>query len=122
MLSDWVIKELNRTTGLHEFIHILDEDSYRQSISFNAFFFGRKKLNWTPTRLFSAECRGDYEITVQSWKRVAELLKEPYKPPVEVHHTDLYAFYQHIGYDRKTKTWHEPTATAHSPSRSASSS
>jgi hypothetical protein len=69
---------------------------YRSSISFNAFFNSIYRRNWSDEHLFACmDDRMNYHRSEWEIQRDAAL------PVYE--HADIYAFFESIGYDRKTK-------------------
>lgn len=84
--------------ALHKinFPEIPDPGFYRTHISYAAFFESTKRRNWSEQYLFSVSDRDS-----MSYRSDYEMLRDRKLPVVE--HTDLLAFFKHIGYDRKSK-------------------
>lgn len=97
VLSEWdrLVTELCFETGKHTryFVITLPFDAYRQRVSHNAFFYGTKKYNWSPTHMYQV-------ITPDE---VGFLLYGPPTPLIRL--KDQWELYETIGFDRKTKKW-----------------
>ncbi len=83
---------------------VRDAGHYRDIRSWSAFgnimFPARRRFS---SGHYRAMCMADYEMSESFWKRTCKRNKLPYHAVPEVRHASLQSFYDHIGYNRKTK-------------------
>jgi hypothetical protein len=106
MMCDMVITEIDRNgDGKHLCNHYFKKAPrcYRQSLSFGAFCHGVKRRNGSPTRVFYGRTIKEKTMSDQSFKKSFKRLGIKIEPVPKMTHADLWAFYEHIGYDHKAK-------------------
>lgn len=95
------IKEYNTSQPLNYKIHVIKSLTYPQAISWDAFF------SWKHRRNHIDECNHffrDYrQFDFEFDKRFENYLPKEDITWEWIEHEDLYAFYEYIGYNRKTK-------------------
>lgn len=82
--------------------HLMTIHGYRQVVSLNAFFNGRKKMDRDMKRQILWYEHNEYghdfalNFPLSDW---------PKEDSEYIQHKDIWAFYKYIGYDYKTKRW-----------------
>lgn len=116
MPSQYAVVEIDLTESSypHVGLHVLwlptvsEPGFYRQVCSFDAFFTSVNRRNKSSKRLYHArrweEFVEECDRLKESFRRYGEEVTDDRDLPT-VEHNDIWAFYQHVGFDYKKKTW-----------------
>ena len=116
MPKKFAVVVTNLTTFKHEHLHILNlpsvgEDGfYRQTGSFNAFFYSTKNRNKNDGRQYYAKHWDEFESECQRMEKwlakdgITKLKFDDRKLPT-TEHQSIWEFYEAIGFDQKSKRW-----------------
>ena len=98
------VTEIDTTTFEHRCLHVIhvpeatDPGFYRQTVSYNAFFWSGKRRNWKPNDCLFRGLRWDEHEQELKHKFYEEAAKT-------VEHHGIWAFYESIGYDYKKQRY-----------------
>jgi hypothetical protein len=88
---------------IHKFILPMASEPgfYRQVMSLNAFFNGRRRHNWHGLFLYTCNTWEEFEHEAARW---AKFGYDQLELPI-ITHQNIWDFYKHEGFDYKTKKW-----------------
>lgn len=93
------------------YYHSFVANDYRSLVSFNAFFRGMKKRNFSPEKWFSVF--DNYgENDPNEWERYLTMMRSGVRlfPRISIamtNHESIWNFYKAIGYDHKKNRWEQ---------------